>query len=156
MAGSEQESVLDLSPLSAPLLVVQEVSPRARVIARFVADLLPDCAVSVYTLVGDRDRNFWVPLRPSGDCACAGGRFKRSVVTGLTQVNADSPEIAPLNEILQWAARSEEVIHLRQHGEQIDSDREETRAKFRRYFERLRTWKTQSGDSSNQLAQPPA
>jgi hypothetical protein len=78
------------------------------------------------------------------------------VVTGLTQVNADSPEIAPLNEILQWAARSEEVIHLRQHGEQIDSDREETRAKFRRYFERLRTWKTQSGDSSNQLAQPPA
>jgi RND family efflux transporter MFP subunit len=62
------------------------------------------------------------------------GRFKLSAVTGLTQVNSDSPEIAPLNEILQWAALSEEVIHLRQHGEQIDSDREETRAKFRRYF----------------------
>ena len=46
----------------------------------------------------------------------------------------DSPEIAPLNEILQWAALSEEVIHVRQHGEEIDSEREETRAKFRKYF----------------------
>lgn len=62
------------------------------------------------------------------------GRFKLSAVTGLTQVNADAPEIAPLYEVLQWAALSEEVIHVRQHGEEIDSDREETRAKFRKYF----------------------
>ena len=62
------------------------------------------------------------------------GRFKLSAVTGLTQVNADAPDIAPLNEILQWAALSEEVIHVRQHGEEIDSGREETRAKFRKYF----------------------
>jgi len=62
------------------------------------------------------------------------GRFRLSAVTGLTQVNADAPEIAPLNEILQWAALSEEVVHVRQHGEEIDSDREETRAKFRKYF----------------------
>jgi RND family efflux transporter MFP subunit len=62
------------------------------------------------------------------------GRFKLSAVTGLTQVNADAPDIAPLNEILQWSALSEEVIHVRQHGEDIDSDREETRAKFKKYF----------------------
>lgn len=62
------------------------------------------------------------------------GRFKLSAVTGLTQVNADAPDIAPLNEILQWAALSEEVVHIRQHGEEIDSDREETRAKFKKYF----------------------
>ncbi len=62
------------------------------------------------------------------------GRFKLSAVTGLTQVNADAPDIAPLNEILQWAALSEEVLHIRQHGEEIDSDREETRAKFKKYF----------------------
>ncbi len=62
------------------------------------------------------------------------GRFKLSAVTGLTQVNADAPDIAPLNEILQWAALSEEVLHIRQHGDDIDSDREETRAKFRKYF----------------------
>jgi RND family efflux transporter MFP subunit len=63
------------------------------------------------------------------------GRFKLSAVTGLTEVNADAPDIAPLNEILQWAALSEEVIHVRQHGEEIDSEREETRAKFKKYFE---------------------
>jgi len=62
------------------------------------------------------------------------GRFKLSAVTGLTQVNVDAPDIAPLNEILQWAALSEEVIHVRQRGEEINSDREETRAKFRKYF----------------------
>ncbi len=62
------------------------------------------------------------------------GRFKLSAVTGVTQLHADAPEIAPLNEILQWASLSEEVIHVRQHGEEIASDREETRAKFRNYF----------------------
>jgi GAF domain-containing protein len=62
------------------------------------------------------------------------GRFKLSAVTGLTQINVDAPDIAPLNEILQWASMSEETIHVRQHGEDIDSDREETRAKFKKYF----------------------
>ena len=62
------------------------------------------------------------------------GRFKLSALTGLTQVNADAPDVAPLNEILQWAALSEEVIHIRKHGDQIDGDREETRAKFKKYF----------------------
>ncbi|MEQ1473247.1 MAG: GAF domain-containing protein [Candidatus Acidiferrum sp.] len=62
------------------------------------------------------------------------GRFKLSAVSGVTQVNTDSPDIAPLNEILQWAALSEEVIHVRQVGEEVDAEREETRAKFERYF----------------------
>jgi RND family efflux transporter MFP subunit len=64
-----------------------------------------------------------------------GGRFKLSSVTGLTQVQADHPDIAPLNGILQWASLSEEVIHVRQHGEEIDAEREETKAKFKKYFE---------------------
>jgi RND family efflux transporter MFP subunit len=62
------------------------------------------------------------------------GRFKLSAVTGLTQVQADHPDIAPLNEILQWAALSEEVIHVRQQEEEIDAGREETKAKFKKYF----------------------
>jgi RND family efflux transporter MFP subunit len=62
------------------------------------------------------------------------GRFKLSAVTGLTQVNRDAPEIAPLNAVMQWAALSSEIIHVRQHGDEIDADREETRAKFRKYF----------------------
>jgi RND family efflux transporter MFP subunit len=63
------------------------------------------------------------------------GRFKLSAVTGITQVNSDAPEIAPLNEVLQWASMSQEVIHVRQHGDDVDSEREETRAKFRKYFQ---------------------
>ena len=62
------------------------------------------------------------------------GRFKLSAVTGLTQVNADAPDIAPLNSILQWAALAEEIVNVHQHGDVIDSDREETRAKFKQYF----------------------
>ncbi len=62
------------------------------------------------------------------------GRFKLSAVTGLTQINIDAPDIAPLNEIMQWAALSDEIVHVRQQGDEIDSDREETRAKFRKYF----------------------
>ncbi len=62
------------------------------------------------------------------------GRFKLSAVTGLTQVNADAPDIAPLNSVVQWAALAEEVVHVRQNGDEIDSEREETRAKFKNYF----------------------
>jgi RND family efflux transporter MFP subunit len=62
------------------------------------------------------------------------GRFKLSALTGLTQVNADAPDVAPLNAVMQWAALSSEIIHVRQHGEEIDADREETRAKFSKYF----------------------
>jgi RND family efflux transporter MFP subunit len=62
------------------------------------------------------------------------GQFKLSALTGLRQVNADAPDIAPLNEILQWAALAEETIHVKQHGEEIETEREETRAKFKKYF----------------------
>jgi RND family efflux transporter MFP subunit len=62
------------------------------------------------------------------------GRFKLSAVSGVTQVNADAPDIAPLNSVLQWAALAEEIVNVRQDGEQIDTDREETRAKFKQYF----------------------
>ena len=63
------------------------------------------------------------------------GRFKLSAVTGVTQVNADAPDLAPLNEILQWVALAGEIVHVRQKGEEIDAPREETRAKFRQYFQ---------------------
>ncbi|MGO9404500.1 MAG: GAF domain-containing protein [Terriglobales bacterium] len=64
-----------------------------------------------------------------------GGKYKLSAVTGVTQVDADAPDIAPLNAILRWSLLSGEIVYVRQHGEEIDSAREETRAKFRSYFE---------------------
>src|SRR5580704_11389161 len=62
------------------------------------------------------------------------GRFKLSAVTGVTQINADHPDIAPLNDLLQWVSLSDEVVHVRQHGDEIDAAREETAAKFKHYF----------------------
>jgi RND family efflux transporter MFP subunit len=75
-----------------------------------------------------------IPYQRAAIMLANNGRYKLSAVTGLTEVNADAPDIAPLNEVLQWAALSEEVIHVGQQGEEINSDREETRAKFRKYF----------------------
>jgi GAF domain-containing protein len=63
-----------------------------------------------------------------------GGRFKLSAVTGVTQVHADAPDIAPLNSILQWAALAEEIVNVRQEDGEIKTDREETAAKFKKYF----------------------
>jgi len=64
-----------------------------------------------------------------------GGKYKLCAVTGVTQVDEDAPDIAPLNAVLRWALLSGETVHVRQHGEQIDTAREETRAKFQSYFE---------------------
>ena len=63
------------------------------------------------------------------------GKYKLAAVTGVTQVDADAPDISPLNDVLRWAMLSEEVVHVRQHGAEVDASREETRAKFRSYFE---------------------
>ena len=62
------------------------------------------------------------------------GKYKLSAVTGLVQVDAEAPDIAPLNDILRWAMLSEEVVYVRQHGDKVDAAREETRAKFQNYF----------------------
>ncbi len=62
------------------------------------------------------------------------GRFRLSAVTGKTQVNADAPDLRSLNEVLQWAALAEEIVDVRQRDGEIDDPREETRAKFQKYF----------------------
>jgi len=64
-----------------------------------------------------------------------GGKYKLCAVTGVTQVDADAPDIAPLNAILRWSLLSGETVYIRQHGDEIDAAREETRAKFQSYFE---------------------
>jgi RND family efflux transporter MFP subunit len=64
-----------------------------------------------------------------------GGKYKLTAVTGITQLDATAPDIAPLNDILRWTLLSQEVVHVTQHGDDINSDREETRAKFKTYFE---------------------
>ncbi|HEX4785429.1 MAG TPA: GAF domain-containing protein [Candidatus Sulfotelmatobacter sp.] len=64
------------------------------------------------------------------------GKYKLAAVSGVTRLDASAPDIAPLDELLRWTLLSQEVVHVRQHGDNIDSPREETRAKFQAYFER--------------------
>jgi len=75
-----------------------------------------------------------IPYQRAAIVLAQRGRFKLSAVTGQTQLNPDAADIVPLNSILQWAALSEEIINVKQRDDVIDTPREETRAKFAKYF----------------------
>lgn len=76
-----------------------------------------------------------IPYERAGIALEQHGKYRLSAVTGVTQVDPNSPELAPLNEILRWALLSEGPVQVRQEGDKIDDPREETRAKFERYFQ---------------------
>jgi RND family efflux transporter MFP subunit len=75
-----------------------------------------------------------VPYERAGIALDQRGAIQLKAVSGTTQLNADDPQYRGLREILQWAAILNEPLLVTQHGEEINSDREETRAKFREYF----------------------
>src|ERR1700730_5975358 len=58
---------IDLVDLPARLLAVQELIPRARVIARTIAQQLPGTAVNIYVLSSPDDDEVWVPKATIGD-----------------------------------------------------------------------------------------
>jgi len=62
------------------------------------------------------------------------GGTRLRAVSGTTQLNADDPQYRGLREILQWSAVLSEPLLVAQHGEEVESDREETKAKFQQYF----------------------
>jgi RND family efflux transporter MFP subunit len=62
------------------------------------------------------------------------GGIELKAVSGTTQLNVDDPQYSRLREMLRWGAILNQPLLATQHGEEIDSDREETRAKFREYF----------------------
>jgi RND family efflux transporter MFP subunit len=62
------------------------------------------------------------------------GGIRLKAVSGTTQLNADDPQYRGLRELLQWAAVLSEPLLVTQHGDEVDSDRPETRAKFLQYF----------------------
>src|SRR5581483_9735623 len=62
------------------------------------------------------------------------GGTRLKAVSGTTQLNADDPQYRGLREILQWSAVLSEPLLVVQHGDNIEADREETKAKFQQYF----------------------
>ena len=63
------------------------------------------------------------------------GAINLKAVSGVTQLNVDDPQYRGLRDILHWGAILKEPLLVTQNGDEVDSDREETRAKFHRYFE---------------------
>ncbi len=63
------------------------------------------------------------------------GHLQIKAVTGAVRINPQDPDIVRLQSLLEWASLSNEAILVTQHGEEIDDQREETRSKFKAYFE---------------------
>lgn len=62
------------------------------------------------------------------------GRVRLRAVSGSLEFNPEEPNIAELNNVLQWASLLQQPELITQHGEEISSEREATRAKFHHYF----------------------
>ncbi len=62
------------------------------------------------------------------------GRMQLRAISGVTEFNPKDPQIEALGQILQWASLLQEPAFISQHGEEIEAEREETRAKFAHYF----------------------
>src|SRR5260370_34514818 len=66
MVSQSSNLTIDLIDLSTGLLASQELIPRARIIARIVADLLPGTAVNVYVLSPLDGDQIWMPKATVG------------------------------------------------------------------------------------------
>jgi RND family efflux transporter MFP subunit len=75
-----------------------------------------------------------VPYERAGIALEERGRTELRAVSGVAQLNADDPQYSRLRDLLRWGAILKEPLLVTQHGDEIDSDREETRAKFHEYF----------------------
>jgi RND family efflux transporter MFP subunit len=62
------------------------------------------------------------------------GKLQVHAVSGMTHINPGDPEVERLREVLQWASLSGEELLVKQPGDEVEHEREETRAKFGRYF----------------------
>ena len=62
------------------------------------------------------------------------GRVKVRAVSGVAKINPEDPDIARLQDLLEWTSLSGEPIFVAQHGDEVEEERAETRAKFQSYF----------------------
>jgi len=62
------------------------------------------------------------------------GRMTVKAVSGMAKINPQDPELARLQDLLEWTSLSSGPIFVCQHGDTVEDEREETRAKFAAYF----------------------
>lgn len=62
------------------------------------------------------------------------GRIRLKAVSGVAKINPEDPDIARLQDLLEWSSQSTEPIFVVQRGDEVEEERAETRAKFQSYF----------------------
>jgi RND family efflux transporter MFP subunit len=62
------------------------------------------------------------------------GRLRLKAISGIELINPEDPDVVRLQGILQWASMLNEEMFVNQVGDEVSADREETKAKFQRYF----------------------
>jgi RND family efflux transporter MFP subunit len=62
------------------------------------------------------------------------GRLKVKAISGVAKINPEDPEIARLQELLEWTSLTGEPIFVVQREDEVEAERAETRAKFQTYF----------------------
>lgn len=62
------------------------------------------------------------------------GRLQLKAISGLTKIDPKEPNASRLQELLEWASSSKQSLFVVQHGEEVEDERPETRAKFEKYF----------------------
>jgi len=62
------------------------------------------------------------------------GHVQVKAVSAVAQINPEDPDISRLQDLLEWACASRDSILVTQHGDEVDVERPETRAKFQKYF----------------------
>lgn len=64
-----------------------------------------------------------------------GGKLEIGAISGEQQFNPGDEAVKRLSAVLQWAAGLDQELYVREIDGDISDSRDETRAKFRRYFE---------------------
>ena len=62
------------------------------------------------------------------------GKLQLKAISGMDAIVAGDREVSRLKSLLDWAAISGEEVFVKQQGDEIKTEREETRAKFAEYF----------------------
>jgi RND family efflux transporter MFP subunit len=62
------------------------------------------------------------------------GKLVLKRVSGMPEIRVGDADVARLSDILEWASASGQEVYVVQHDAEPEADREETRAKFRKYF----------------------
>src|SRR5215471_19359847 len=71
MATQRPVVAIDIAAISAQLLENREVTPRARILARALTDLLPGTAINVYLLGESDGEAVWIPQTSAGEVTVA-------------------------------------------------------------------------------------